>query len=385
MELVYRGVTKLTQDGFHATYDQAKREIFKKLSDPFIERIYSQYPTIERDELRTSAVMTEATNNAYLKVKEEKDKNQRSKSFYYKPGDRFVSVVENARIIGSKGVPLSEDDQIIADCLAPPYNVTRRSKIAIRSALWDMGLRDFHHQCTTPGTSLDTAVHLFPSYPNYYHWSVENLMKLHMVLQYGEEYGTYPNILVPKNRPEWIDDSLHIYDYPGKIIGIGNDAVEVNKLIVPNFPDPTIEELETLRDRMCDNIPINSKLDSSRRLFVARQDATIRRVRNYDAVRSVLSNYGFQTVIPSEYTVSEQILLFNDADVIIGPHGAGLTNLIYASDTSVVELWSNKLSTTFERLCETLGFSHQRLQCESDRGDLSVDTDDLKVVVDRTL
>lgn len=385
MELVYRGVNKLTQDGFHATYEQGKREIFKRLSDPFIERIYSQYSTIERDELRTSAVMTEATNNEYLKVKEEKDKNQRSKSFYYRPGDRFVSVVENARIIGSKGVPLSEDDQIIADCLAPPYNVTRRSKIAIRSALWDMGLRDFRHQCTTPRMSLNTAVHLFPSYPNYYHWTAENLLKLHMVLQYGEEYGTYPDILVPKNRPEWIDDSLDIYDYPGKIIGVGADAVEVDKLIVPNFPDPTIEELEALRDRMFDNTSINSESDSPRRLFVARQDATIRRVRNYDVVRSVLSNYGFKTVIPSEYTVSEQIHLFNDADVIIGPHGAGLTNLIYASDTSVVELWSNKLSTTFERLCETLEFSHHRLQCESDRGDLSVDTDDLKVIVDSTL
>lgn len=381
MELLYRGLNKLTQDGVRTTYQEGKREVFIRVAEPLVEHIYTQYPTIERDELRTRAEMIESTKNEFLKTKDEKDINQMSNTFYYKPGNRFVSKVNNARIIGSKGLPLSDDNQIIADCLAPPYIVSRRSKIAIRSALWDVGFQNFRHRCEKPSTSLSIATHLFPSFPNYYHWTVENLLKLHMVLQYGEEYGTYPDLLVPKDRPSWMDESLRLYGYPGNIIGVGGDSVEVETLVVPNFPDPTIEELKTLRARMFDAASVNVKPSPNRRLFIARRDATVRRIHNYNTVKSILSDYGFETIVPSEHTVAEQIRLFNDAEIIVGPHGAGLTNIIYASDASIIELWGNKLSTTFERLCNILDLSHNRLQCEPIRGDIHVDTNDLKLIL----
>ena len=79
--------------------------------------------------------------------------------------------------------------------------------------------------------------------------------------------------------------------------------------------------------------------------------------------------------------VREQVALFSRADLVVGPHGAGLTNVVFGEDLAVVELFGDKQIATFDRLAAALGHGYEYLEGEGVGVDIRVDTD----VLDRTI
>ena len=67
-----------------------------------------------------------------------------------------------------------------------------------------------------------------------------------------------------------------------------------------------------------------------RRLYVSRGDGAGRRVVNEPALLQALRPLGFEAVQLAGRSVAEQAALFADARLIVGPHGAGLTNALFA-------------------------------------------------------
>jgi hypothetical protein len=81
---------------------------------------------------------------------------------------------------------------------------------------------------------------------------------------------------------------------------------------------------------------------AKRALYVSRRDANARRVRNEDELTAALATRGIETVVPGALSFDAQRRLFAEACVIVGPHGAGLTNMLFAPPGArVVELWPN--------------------------------------------
>jgi capsular polysaccharide biosynthesis protein len=67
----------------------------------------------------------------------------------------------------------------------------------------------------------------------------------------------------------------------------------------------------------------------------------MRRLVNEDALMDRLAPLGFERVSLSGMAVREQIQLFAAASVIIGPHGAGMANVVFCEpETLVIELMS---------------------------------------------
>src|SRR6478736_5721811 len=64
----------------------------------------------------------------------------------------------------------------------------------------------------------------------------------------------------------------------------------------------------------------------SKRLLIERKGPT-RKIENFDQVQQFLAHHGFETIVLEEMSIVEQILLFQNAEFVIGTHGAGLTNL----------------------------------------------------------
>jgi capsular polysaccharide biosynthesis protein len=55
----------------------------------------------------------------------------------------------------------------------------------------------------------------------------------------------------------------------------------------------------------------------------------------------VLAAYGFRIVKPEQHPVYEQAQIFTSAQVIVSPHGAALTNLVFCQPgTKVLEIFS---------------------------------------------
>lgn len=75
---------------------------------------------------------------------------------------------------------------------------------------------------------------------------------------------------------------------------------------------------------------------SKKRFYVERGDTARRRVINEIEVINLLNKYNFEPVKMDGKTISQQAELFCQAEVIVAPHGAALTNLLFINPGSIV-------------------------------------------------
>ena len=79
----------------------------------------------------------------------------------------------------------------------------------------------------------------------------------------------------------------------------------------------------------------------TKRIYLSRAKASGRRVINEEEIWPLLSDRGFVNVMLEDLSLADQITLFSEAEAVVGPHGAGFTNLIWcAPDTKVLEFFS---------------------------------------------
>jgi len=301
----------------------------------------------------------------------------------YAAGDRFVCEFDDATILGPVGPGLTKRGVVIADTVGTPPLTSRRTGVSLAQSISKNGIKPTLNALQGEAThthEIDVAAHAVSPWNNYYHWTVECLLRVRLLEQYGDRTGTYPTLLVPDKRPSWIDESLELINYTGNVMGLKPEITNVETLVVPTFPDPIPRECTWIRDRMQKQVTADDK--HSPHVFVARQDATVRRIANRDVVQQVFDRYNIDTYLLGELSVSEQISLFNNAEVVVGPHGAGLTNILYGSDLSVIELFGDKTMATFDRLAEHMGHEYHYLQCEQEGLDIRVDAKKLEGTLD---
>jgi capsular polysaccharide biosynthesis protein len=75
---------------------------------------------------------------------------------------------------------------------------------------------------------------------------------------------------------------------------------------------------------------------AARKLYVARTDAQRRVMRNEMAVIEEMRRRGYEIVIPGSLSFTEQVRLFRSARLVVGPHGAGLTNVVFCEPGTIV-------------------------------------------------
>ncbi|WP_310621073.1 glycosyltransferase family 61 protein [Flexibacterium corallicola] len=77
-----------------------------------------------------------------------------------------------------------------------------------------------------------------------------------------------------------------------------------------------------------------------RKIYVCRQDAKIRQVLNEQKLIDLLGSYGFEVVTPGNLSHKEQVKVFSEAKIVVGVHGAGLTNLMFTQpEGHVIEIF----------------------------------------------
>lgn len=82
-----------------------------------------------------------------------------------------------------------------------------------------------------------------------------------------------------------------------------------------------------------------------KRIFLTRKSFKNRRF-NEDEVISLLKTYGFIVISPEEHSFSEQVSMFNGADIIVGGSGAAMSNVIFCnSGCTVICLYSMKIKS----------------------------------------
>jgi len=98
------------------------------------------------------------------------------------------------------------------------------------------------------------------------------------------------------------------------------------------------------------------------RLYLSRTGT--RPVREDTKLRMLLESYGFRTVEPSDFRFREQIDVFRGASAVVAPHGAALTNLLFApKECRVLELFASRGGgDVYEVLAAALGQDYTALR-----------------------
>lgn len=169
--------------------------------------------------------------------------------------------------------------------------------------------------------------------PNWSHGVLDWASKL-AVLDGFPELGHLP-VLVAPNLPGSIRDLFGLLGLaPGRMRPLpAGVPVRVPRLWVPSlthsyqFTSPT--HTAFLRRRLAPLIA-EGMARPRRRLFLSRRQAGYRALVNEAEVLAALAPLGVEAVIPEDYTMAEQIILFASAEVVVGPIGGGSAAIAFA-------------------------------------------------------
>ena len=243
----------------------------------------------------------------------------------------FVATLEYGRAL--EHAVLSNEGTLIADLSIEPGVVPGNA--VEHSAL---------HRRTIPRLETFDAeivvASAFGGSDNYFHWMTEVLPRLGILARSGRS-ATHAAVLVNALDKPFHRETLSTLGVAPLLDATAHPYVRARELVVPSLPgimgDVTRASCDFLRDTF---LPSTSDVATAR-IYITRSDARYRRLRNEREVRAVLDPLGFVTVDCTELSVGEQAELFASASVVIAPHGAGLTNIVFCRPgAKVVEFFS---------------------------------------------
>lgn len=102
--------------------------------------------------------------------------------------------------------------------------------------------------------------------------------------------------------------------------------------------DPHPARMGFVRDLMR-RAGVPAQAPATRRIYLSRRDAGARPLRNTAEVERVAAAHGYDVVTTDGLPVADQMRLFAQASHVVGPHGAGLANLLFCRPgTRLLEL-----------------------------------------------
>ena len=111
------------------------------------------------------------------------------------------------------------------------------------------------------------------------------------------------------------------------------------------------------------------------KIFIDRSDSEsntrhLRKIINEEQVKNCLLDNGFQSIILGDLHFSEQVQLFNNAEKIVGLHGAGFANLCFCEPgAKIIELKSKSAGVQYKNLSEKNSLIYNSISCQPSKFD----------------
>lgn len=257
-----------------------------------------------------------------------------------------------AAVVSERGLMELADGSLLAE---PVWDILHVSP----SALWR---RRFRPRVRQKGPWFSCLLHYANRY--YYHWICDVLPRFHRVL---DHLPANTKFLVPWGmKPfQWealaaigVDRSRCVPFPPGR-------AWVFDELYYAPPAAPVHEHnaaaIGWVRDTVMASLGIERPPATETHLYVTRRLSDRRRMANEAALWPTLAAVGFEMVDPECMTFAQQVRTFSQACSLVGPHGGGLTNMMWCPRTvKVAEIMSPAVSSRgcFWSLASALGLEY---------------------------
>ncbi|MFC4407607.1 glycosyltransferase family 61 protein [Haloarchaeobius iranensis] len=302
----------------------------------------------------------------------------------YQSEPYFVSVINCGVVLSETGLVLSDQSEIIEESAAEPTQAMQAMMAMLSRELFfgQFPLKALVRKTAPEAAgSLGTAAPLIPRYPNYYHWMVETVPKIRYLRRFEESTGESVTLVIPQDSPPFVGETLQALDWPeSRIERATEPAYAVENLVVPSFPQRRAADFEWIRRRILGESATSPEADANN-VYISRAGAVERQVLNEDAVMEMLSDHGFERYRLEDRPLMRNARLFSEADIVVAPHGAGITDIVFSTDCTVIELFGDKVKQPYEILASVLDLDYRAVYCEAESADIRVDVDELEKVV----
>lgn len=307
----------------------------------------------------------------------------------YSTEGQFVCEVGPAKLVGAQPLGVTPSGETIVETAeADESNLRHRVFDYLRTYGAISSYKAFQPYQSDHETDLGRVfplVRYSGSTTTYYHWILGFGYKVKALERYRSVTKNDPTVLIEADPPTWVDESLRLLGCdPEDCVRWDRQTAYAESLVVPSHNirstanyNPSVRECDWIARRMRSNA--GAKLGSEdERIYISRDDAPDRHVENRESVIEMLKQYGFGIYSLSDLSVSDQVRLFSRAEVIIGPHGAGFTNMIFSNKPTVIEfLPQSRIKPFYAALSSELGYDYKYMICPSD------ENHNLRVAIDR--
>ncbi|GFO68017.1 hypothetical protein GMLC_15960 [Geomonas limicola] len=230
------------------------------------------------------------------------------------------------------------------------------------------------HEPLLPVTELPLEDPVLVCHPaSYFHWLMEVLPGVLLAL------ASFPGlkILTPEQCPNYLTQGLiatlgpqieeRVITCPG--------PVRVEQLVLPQYPlksefvHPKVLEMlrSEVRDKLTGAGTPQAGGKTGEVFYISRRKGKKRRLAGEDRLEERLNARGVTVLHCEEMTLPEQVRTFQRARMVIGTHGAGLSNLVWCeSPCRVVEIFPhNYILDCFAWLSFSLGFDYHHVICQN--------------------
>jgi len=265
--------------------------------------------------------------------------------------NNYAAILTDVEVIGGSNVVILDNYHALYDL---KYNDVHK-----KMYYSDQGIRCYDNDYMlvkkiNTSLSIDNAILLGGNFSwNYYHLLYEVFIKFQKidetVLDYSipllvdkicfdtPQFCELLSLLNVKNRKiipldrgkRYSTKQLYYFSCPTII---PPDLVNVNDAL----SEDVLFDLETVGFIRRGLIPHSSKRIFPKRIFISRSKASGRRSFNEDQVFKIFEKYNFKKIFPEDYSLIDQISLFNNAEFIAGGAGAAFTNLIFCKESCKV-------------------------------------------------
>jgi len=265
--------------------------------------------------------------------------------------DVYCTTLANATLIAKQDLILAGADQALHDKLSHPLGIvldtSREDVIVARDeARLLLNVTSFTTKLAADSAIAMTGISTY----NFGHWMFEYLPRLRALEQHAS-FRQAPIYVDAEMPPAHLEALRLLVGKEHHIVEIeGGTAVIAKQLIVatPSIFFPYIckaktpasvhlapihtDDMRFIRARILVALGLDPsrKADGTGRRIFLRRDGGLRRLLNQDEIEKLLvSRHGFEVVKPEAFPFSEQVKMFNEAEVVFGPHSSAFCNLAF--------------------------------------------------------